>query len=362
MRRQLSHILIPAGILLFLLTACQPSAPARMALVATTRPGTATATTPATAMPASPTPAPSVTPVLPTPTPSAMPSQTPTASPAPAGPTATPLPTATATPTREPMDINGLPLADFVVLPPEVLTHSRQIFAYGQYLGRDPHHVARLGDSIAATSHFLARFDEGGYRLGSYAYLQPAIDQFAGSFSHLGATARVGLNSWVLFDPTWADKQLCAPQEDLLACEFRSYNPAILLIMLGTNEPGRYAFEDNLRQIISVTVSNGVLPVLITKANRIEGEAGGYNDVLRDLAAEYQIPLLDFDRIADTIPGRGLDQDGVHMITFSQFNYTLDWATYTGYGALNLATLMMLDQLWLHVLQSNIEYVPDKAN
>jgi hypothetical protein len=259
----------------------------------------------------------------------------------------------TATPTPTPVVINGLLPDTFVVLPPEVIAHSRQIFAKGQAMGRDPRRFSKLGDSIVDTEQFFTRFDvAGGYALGGYGYLQPVIDHFAGSFGRLGAAVRNGINTWVVFDPLWANKELCRPAEDMLRCEFRLHNPSVLLVMLGTNDPGGN-FEENIAAIVDFCLAEGVIPVLVTKANRIEGESNYYNRTIRRVAAEYQVPLWDFDRVAETLEGRGLDIDNVHMITFSESDYGLSYATYAGYGALNLTGLMMLDALWREGMDNN---------
>ncbi|MCL4869747.1 MAG: hypothetical protein KJ063_12335 [Anaerolineae bacterium] len=265
-------------------------------------------------------------------------------------PTHTPLPTAAPTATPVPLPVNGLMVDDFLIMPPEVRANVQAIFAYGQTLGRNPRHFSKLGDSLVDTEHFLARFDTGPSNLGDYAYLQAAVAHYTGSFARVGPTIRNGLNTWAVFDPFWADKELCQPGEHMLACEFRLYNPSILLILLGTNDPGHLVFEQNLAEIVVYTVDNGVIPVLVTKANRIEGD-DSYNSSLRRVAAAYQVPLWDFDRVAETVAERGLDQDRIHLTVFPENDYTLRRALYSGYGVLNLTGLMVLYTLWQQLLQ-----------
>jgi hypothetical protein len=97
-----------------------------------------------------------------------------------------------------------------------------------------------------------------------------------------------------------------------------------------------------------------VVPVLITKANRVE--AGNFrNDILYQLAAEYHIPVWDYDRIAETLPNRGLDQDNAHMTINQRPSYNSDWTISTGYGAFNLTGLMMLDSLLREVILGGAE-------
>ncbi|NJN55315.1 MAG: hypothetical protein HC804_11480 [Anaerolineae bacterium] len=156
-----------------------------------------------------------------------------------------------------------------------------------------------------------------------------------------GVALKIGMNSAVVMDPTWADKELCLPNEFPLACEIRLNNPALLLIHFGTNDYSG-SFAGNMREIVEYALSEGIVPVLITKANRIEG-SNYHNNVLRQLAEEYHIPVWDFDVVAETLPGRGLEQDEHHM-TFNQRPvYNRAWTIYTGYGAFNLTGLMVLD-------------------
>ena len=66
--------------------------------------------------------------------------------------------------------------------------------------------------------------------------------------------------------------------------------------------------------MIEHALSKGVLPVVDTKADDIETAAGapsGYiNGIIRKLAAEYQIPLLDFYAATRNLPNFGLIDEG----------------------------------------------------
>ncbi len=218
-------------------------------------------------------------------------------------------------------------------------------------MGRNPHAYSKIGDSTIQSPYFMARFDEpGGFNLGRYAYLQPTIDYFAGSHGRQGAAVRKGFHSWTVTDPMWADKTICQPAESSVACEFRLNNPAIVLIRLGSNDRGVPAgFEQNLRQIIEYAIANGVIPVIGTKADRFEG-SNQNNDILRRLAAEYELPVWDFDTAAQIIPGRGLDVDNVHLTTFYAHDYSSPVALQRGHGVHNLTALMMLDVLLNEVI------------
>lgn len=286
----------------------------------------------------------------------------PTATPIPvndisASPTETPLPP-TETPTPAPpvlTTVNGIPLESFLLMPTNVQENARAIFMAGQALGRNPRAFSKVGDSTIENPHFLARFDEGPYNLGEYAYLQGAIDHFAGSHSRQGLAVRRGNHSWTVTDPMWADKSICQPNETPIACEIRVHNPSILIIRLGSNDRGvPSGFEHNLRQVVQMAIDSGVIPVLGTKADRFEG-SNINNDIIRQVAIDFQVPLWDYDLLAGTIPGRGLDVDVVHLTTFYAHDYTSPTAFQRGHGLHNLTALMVLDTIWKEIIQGSGE-------
>jgi hypothetical protein len=338
MQRYWPVILLAAAAVIFLiagvliLTAQNGDEPAAAAISV----ATATAVAPQTA-------APSAAPTLPPPVaPTAVASPTPEAS-------ATPQPTATPVPSPTPLwpeTINGVPVADIDGMNPAVAENVRAIFARGQQLGRDPRVFSKLGDSTILNPHFLGPFDEGEYNLGEFANLQPTIDQYPGSFARHGVAARFGMHSWTVFDPQWADKDWCLPNEDSLACEFRLNNPSVLFVRLGSNDAGAPSgFRYNLRQVIETAIDNGIIPIIGTKADRFEG-SNENNDILRELAAEYNVPLWDFDLLAGTIPGRGLDTDNVHLkIDDLPHDFTLPETFQRGHPLQDLSALIALDQV-----------------
>jgi hypothetical protein len=242
--------------------------------------------------------------------------------------------------------LNDIPLSQVIVLPEVTLKTVREIYAKGQSLGNDPHAFSKIGDSTIESPFFLDRFDEGPYNLGEYDYLQKVIDYYKGSFGRQGRAVFRGLHTWSMFDPAWADPQFCEPNESPVECELRVHNPSLVFIRVGSNDVGRSdLFRQNMTRLIELCFERGVIPIIGTKADRNEG-SNVNNDMLRELAENYDVPLWDFDRIADTIPGRGMDVDGVHLTTFYAHDYTLPYALQTGYGVHNLTALMMLYELW----------------
>jgi hypothetical protein len=298
----------------------------------------------------------------PTPLPSATPTQPPPATPTTAptvttAPPTQPPPTLTAEPLPPAADgstlINGIPFASIAVMPPEVAENVRAIAARGRELGRDPHAFSKLGDSLVLTDHYLTRFDSGGYNLGPFAALQPAIDQYAGSFGRYGVATKVGLYADFATRPGLANGTWCDAEEHMLACEFRLHNPSVLLIRVGTNDViAASAFETALHKIVEYAIANGVVPVLGTKADRFEGDNRN-NDIIRKVATDYRIPLWDFDLLAGTLPGRGLSGDNAHLSVYRHNDYTDPVTLQTGYPISDLSALVVLDALRVLIADSS---------
>ncbi|MGQ9909140.1 MAG: LysM peptidoglycan-binding domain-containing protein [Candidatus Flexifilum sp.] len=262
-------------------------------------------------------------------------------------PTAQLLPTLTATPIPPlPPTVNGIPIEQIIQLPPDVVANIRAIHAYGMMQGLvDPHAFSKLGDSTIESPFFMDRFDQpGSYNLGDYGFLQGAIDHFRGSFARDSVAVRVGLHSWSIFDSMWSDAR-CAPGETLIACEFRLHRPAYLFIRLGANDVGVPGyFESSMRQIAQYAIEHGVIPIIGTKPDLREGTIN--NTILRQIAADLRVPLWDFELVAATVPGRGLEQDGVHLNTFYAHDWRLPDGFRRGHGLHSLTGLIALDRVW----------------
>lgn len=257
------------------------------------------------------------------------------------GPSPTPgLTTAAATPVSPdpPAYLSGLSL------------RTRQIYQYGLALGNNPRAFSKVGDCQATTPYFLAAFDSPSrYRLGeTYVYLQTTLDQFRGAFARESVAAETGFGAAAVLDPTWTSNADCQSQESPLACEYRLNRPSLALISLGTNDIWQTAadYEADLRQIIEYSIRRGVLPILSTKADNVEGD-GHINQVVRNLAAEYEIPLWDFEVVAQALPNGGL-QDEYHL-TWGQAFFDDPAMLALGWPWRNLTALQTLDTVWRRV-------------
>lgn len=229
---------------------------------------------------------------------------------------------------------------------PTVSGRAREIYLHGLELGNNPRAFSKVGDCMSVPPFFLAPFDKGEFRLGaSYAYLQDTITNFAGSFQRDSLAARDGLNVKSLFDPIWNDPKLCSADESPLACELRLNRASIALISLGTNGAWQTdaEYERYLRQIIDYAISQGVLPILSTKADNLEG-GDRFNQVMIKLAAEYELPLWNFALAARALPNSGLVDP--YRLTWGQAYFDRPGPLTLGWQVRNLTALQSLDTVW----------------
>lgn len=242
--------------------------------------------------------------------------------------------------------INELSYDDFIIMPPHVVENVREIFEDGRNLGRDPQAFTRIGDSTIEYPVFFTGFDRESYHLGDYAYLQDVIEFYSGSFDHRSVSVIRGLHTWSVLDPMWAGR-LCQSGEHMLACEFRLHNPSIIFIRLGSNDRGLADLTDeSLREIVAYCIEQGVVPILGTKADRFEGSENTTNQSIRQIAEDFDVPLWDFDLVANTLPDHGLGRDSVHLTFFYAYDWREERGFATGYGLHNLTGLIMLDKVW----------------
>lgn len=281
-----------------------------------------------------PTPQPTATeqPSSPTkPLPTSLPSSLPTATGLP--PTATPVPQ----PTYDPATWQSLPVI------PTLSANAIKIYRNGVANGTNPKAFSKIGDCESRTTWFLYDFDQSPdhYSLGEYSELAPVISYFHGSFAHLSLAAKPGFNAASMFATLWADKS-CLAGEGPLACEYRVQKSALAFIMLGTNDVNHpETFETNLRHILEYSIQHGVLPILVTKADNLEGDFS-FNRLIAALAHEYDIPLWNYWAAAHVLPDAGLQSDLTHL-TFGTTHFDDPFQLKTGWTVRNLNALQVLN-------------------
>ncbi len=235
------------------------------------------------------------------------------------------------------------------VIPLQISVRVREIYDNGLAMGNNPHVFSRIGDCASAAPAFLVGF-AGHYNLGSYSSLQPTIDYFQVSFGLPSLAAKAGMNSAGLLSMLWTGKQ-CLANETLLDCQYRLDRPSFALIAIGTNEayyvhesPG--SFEHNMRIILDDTIAKGIVPILSTKADDVEGD-GSINATIARLAMEYQIPLWNFWLAAQPLPKHGMvDPEHLNSVSYANFtDFSIPNSLEYGVQVHNLTALQMLDFL-----------------
>lgn len=242
----------------------------------------------------------------------------------------------------------------------------RQIF---ERAGRRVDIFTMVGDSNTTNGDFMRPLglEANTCDLGAYSYLQDTIDFFstplrdnvANSFvnSTSSIAANKGLGTSAALDPFWATSPLCESRESPVACEYRVSQASIAIIMLGQIDIN-YARETpdvyraNMEEIVQLSLDNGVVPVLTTLVFLPERDEWAtsieYDGILLDLAEQYQIPLINMWRAAQTLPGYGIGPDRSHLAARVGSFCSFTGAEQELGGTLrNLLTLQMLDSLRL---------------
>ena len=245
-----------------------------------------------------------------------------------------------ATPTFDP-DWQSLPVI------PDLSPRAVAILEDGLARGNNPRVFSKIGDCESQASWFLGDFDgpPQTYRLGAYqSAFQPVIAYYSGSFSRVSLAARPGFSAASLLAPIWADKQVCQKGESPLACELRVNRPLVAFILLGSNDASNpKTFEGHMRTILDETIAQGVLPVVGTKADNVEGNHF-INATIARLAHEYGVPLWNYWRAVQPLPDHGLQADGVHL-TFAPPRFDDPAAMQKAWPVRNLNALQILQRV-----------------
>jgi hypothetical protein len=227
---------------------------------------------------------------------------------------------------------------------PIIRPEMEAVYQRGKDLGNNPGAFSKIGDGEISTVWFLTQYDLGpdNYHLGAYADLETVIQIFTGSFSHIGLAAGRGFNTTIILGPVPDGTAECHPGEVRLDCELRTYHPSFAFVSLGTNQVWEpEIFEAGLQMIIESLLKAGVVPILSTKADNLEGDHG-INRIIAGLAYEYNLPLWNFWLAVQTLPAHGLQADREHLTyAYSDFDnptnfqYAWPWRNLTALQSLN---------------------------
>lgn len=223
---------------------------------------------------------------------------------------------------------------------PSVTNRSREIYIDGIQKRVNPKSFSKIGDCQNVKESFMGIYDSNKYFLQDWQLeWQETIDQFRGYFFRDGEAFGQGLNTAAALSPFHADPEVCLPNENPVQCELRIANPSFAFVRFerwypDVTPPDKY--EEYLRLVLDLIINHGTVPILMTKADDIEG-GHQINLIITKLAYEYDIPLYNWWKAAQALPNRGMDSernDGFHI------DPKYAWTEQSIYG------LGTLDSIW----------------
>ena len=231
------------------------------------------------------------------------------------------------------------------VVPTSVSDAMIEVYERGLILGNDPTHFSTIGDCQNVSSYFLSTFEKpGDYSLGAeFAYLQPTIDYYHGSFSRVSVAVKGGFNAAAVISPLRADPKICNSNESPLDCELRLWKPSVVFVSMETwwsHKPAE-EYDKYMRKVIDRIIETGAVPIIATKADNLEGD-NSINATVAQLAHEYDIPLWNFWAAVQPLPDRGLSDDGFHL-TFARNFFDDPTRMQNAWPWRNLTALQALD-------------------
>ena len=110
-----------------------------------------------------------------------------------------------------PQNVNSQSMRRLYAIPiiPEISAAMHAVYALGQELGNDNHAVTKVGDSLSAGDGYLTVMSNDNYDLNPYDYLEDTFLYFRESLAEPSVSAQIGMSSLVVFDPMWANAELC---------------------------------------------------------------------------------------------------------------------------------------------------------
>lgn len=257
-------------------------------------------------------------------------------------------------PDGDPETINSRSRAQLAEVPiiSEIAPSLQDVYDLGRELGNQPGVVTKIGDSVSDSPVFLGALNPTDFDLGPHSGLQRTVEWF--SVPEASAASRIGMTTYVIFDPFWALPDLCEPNETPLQCELRRTQPVAAFILFGPNDVRAMddeQFSIQMTRVIEETLAAGVIPVLITFSvdddDPLVLQAIQFNLRLTELAETFEIPLINYWLAAQALPEYGLDEDAVHLTHsgFVNMTYSTGHEAYYGMSLLNLLVARTLDNL-----------------
>jgi hypothetical protein len=242
-----------------------------------------------------------------------------------------------------------------------VRSHVATLVRVGKRRGNHLNVFTKVGDSISAWDFYLKPIGQGQVQLGNYGDLGEVIGRFSepvrggNSFVNQSFAAAGHWSSANVLDPASADPSMCAPGETPIACELRVTQPAVALIMLGTNdvvETDVRTFRNNLNKIVTIIERNGTIPVLSTIPYRrddptFQDRIPAFNEAIVRVALAHAVPIWNYWLAIDGLPSNGVSIDGIHPSVPADNNTAIfdDYHLQFGFTMRNLTALQVLKAL-----------------
>jgi hypothetical protein len=241
-----------------------------------------------------------------------------------------------------------------------------QVVQHGLQAGNRPNVFARAGDSITFASQFLVPL----------ANPSPGVDSAVdGSLTETLNFFRSGtIGSQNSFARTSTAAHGGYSTTDLLALlpgELAATRPAFVLIEVGTNDIALgYSvdvFRQNLTVLAQTALNMGVVPVLSTIPDillspQLQQRQPSFNQAIEDVGEALQVPVWNYWRALQRLPGVGIGGDLVHpsVSPAGGGDFTPAGLQY-GYNVRNLTALQTLDKLKRVLFQGAPPDAPDLA-
>jgi hypothetical protein len=234
---------------------------------------------------------------------------------------------------------------EWPAVPTGVSDAMRDVYQLGLEQGNDPTHFSVIGDCQNVSSYFLSVFENPDeFSLGEeYAYLQPTIDYYQGSFSRVSVAVQGGFNAAAVISPLRADREICDPNESPLDCELRIWRPSVVIVSMETwwSQKPEEEYEKYMRRVLERIIESGAVPIIATKADNLEG-GHAINNTVAKLTYEYDIPMWNFWAAVQPLPDKGLSDDGFHL-TFGRNFFDDPVRMINAWPWRNLTALQTLD-------------------
>lgn len=209
---------------------------------------------------------------------------------------------------------------EWSVMPNYVSDELKQLYQNGIDNGNNPQVFSIFGDCHSLPEVFLGIYDRDPDSVNTMTpSIKETVINFKGSFDRYSPTVKDGTTEGALLWPLWNDnkERYCNLNENPVDCEIRVHNPSIVFIRVGTHYETRN--ERYLIRIIENLLENGIVPIIVTKADNRELDER-INETLVRLAAQYDLPVWNFWASVQHLDNQGVNPKNDMNLTDEAYN------------------------------------------